>query len=125
MAKKNKAKITAAISHTWVLLFENLDNLPKRPNAKQLHRTRIAVKQCRYAYEAAAEGNLLHSPHIQAWTKQLQKQLGQVQDVKILRKWIKEQSDLDTTLRTQALIDFGLKLPTRKQLLAGSAQTPR
>jgi len=42
-AKKNKAKITAAISHTWVLLFENLDNLPKRPNAKQLHRTRIAV----------------------------------------------------------------------------------
>jgi CHAD domain-containing protein len=53
-AKKSKAKITAAISHTWVLLFENLDNLPKRPNTKQLHRARITVKQCRYAYEAAA-----------------------------------------------------------------------
>jgi len=124
-AKKSEAKITAAISHTWVLLFESLGNLPKQPNTKQLHRVRIATKQCRYAYEAAAESGLLQSPHIQAWTKQLQQRLGQVQDVKTLRKWIKGQSDLDALMRTQALIYFTQELPNRKQLLTGSKQTPK
>lgn len=123
-AKKSEAKITAAISHTWVLLFESLGNLPKQPNTKQLHRVRIVTKQCRYAYEAAAESGLLQSSHIQAWTKQLQQRLGQVQDVKTLRKWIKEQSDLDALMRTQALIYFALELPNRKQLLTGSKQIP-
>ena len=120
--KKAQAKVTATISHTWVLLFEHLDSLPKRPTTKQLHRVRIAAKQCRYAYEAAAETNLLQSPHIQAWTKQLQKELGQVQDIKILRKWIKNQSDLEPLVRTQALIYFSRNLPNRKQLLAGVTQ---
>jgi CHAD domain-containing protein len=124
-AKKSEAKITAAISHTWVLLFESLENLPKQPNTKQLHRVRLATKQCRYAYEAAAESGLLQSSHIQAWTKQLQQRLGQVQDVKTLRKWIKGQSDLDALMRTQALIYFTQELPNRKQLLTGSKQTPK
>ena len=121
-AKKTQAKVTATISHTWVLLFECLDELPKRPNTKQLHRLRIAAKQCRYAYEAAAETNLLQSPHILAWTKQLQKDLGQVQDIKILCKWIKNQSDLESLVRTQALIYFSHNLPNRKQLLVGVTQ---
>ena len=124
-AKKCRAKITAVISHTWVLLFSQLDNLPKRPKARALHQVRIAAKQCRYAYEAAAESNLMQSPQIEAWTRQLQKQLGQVQDITTLREWIKQQSDLETSIRTQALIYFTPDLPQRKQLIAGSAQTPR
>lgn len=124
-AKKSEAKITAAISHTWVLLFESLGNLAKQPNTKQLHRVRIVTKQCRYAYEAAAESGLLQSPHIQAWTKQLQQRLGHVQDVKTLRRWIKKHSALDVLMRTQALIYFPQELPTRKQLLSGSKQTPK
>ena len=124
-AKKMQARVTAAISHTWVLLFDNLEDLPKRPNTKQLHRLRITTKQCRYAYEAAAETNLLQSPHIQAWTKQLQKQLGQVQDIKILRTWIKKQSDLDSSVKTQALIYFAPNMPTKKHLLGGAVQTPK
>jgi CHAD domain-containing protein len=124
-AKKCRAKITAVISHTWVLLFSQLDNLPKRPKATALHQVRIAAKKCRYAYEAAAESNLMQSPHIEAWTRQLQKQLGQVQDINTLREWIKQQSDLETSIRTQALIYFTPDLPQRKQLIAGSAQTPR
>jgi len=123
--KKSKAKVTAAISHTWVLLFDQLESLPKRPNAKQLHRLRIATKECRYAYEAASETNLLQSPHIQAWTKQLQKQLGRVQDIKILRTWIKKQTDLDPLVKTQALIYFAPNLPTKKQLLGGAVQIPK
>ena len=121
-AKKSRTKITETISRTWVLLFECLDELPKRPKTKQLHRVRIAAKQCRYAYEAAAEADLLQSPHIQAWTKQLQKDLGHIQDIKTLRQWIRSQSDLENLIRTQALIYFSLNLPTRKQLLTGVAQ---
>lgn len=123
--KKSKAKITAAISHTWVLLFAQLENLPKQPKAKQLHQVRIAAKQCRYAYEAAAESDLLQSPHIEAWTRQLQKQLGQVQDIQTLREWIKQEPDLEPSIRTQALIYFTPDLPQRKQLLNGARQTPK
>lgn len=124
-AKKVKSKITAAVSHTWVELFESLGTLPKRPKTKQLHRVRIAAKKCRYAYQAAGEAGLLQSPHIQAWTKNLQQKLGQIQDVKTLRRWVKNQSDLDPSVRTQALIYFENRLPHRKELLAGSSQSPK
>ena len=114
-----KTLIVNATSATWTKLFNVISGSPKRPTPKQLHRIRIQAKRCRYAYETAGDFGLFPTDHIATFAKELQRQIGAVNDKSTLVAKLAKFKSVDKELLKQlkSFLSAGKSL-TRKKMLA-------